>query len=130
MANNDNSTVVTLYVGNISYSLTIEALREAFAQAGALAVYESNDKDQDENREKKEKKGPVNIITDRMTGRSRGFAFVDMATEEDAEKAIEMWHEKELEGRKLIVNKARPREERPPRREGVFQPRRDFDQAA
>lgn len=56
----------------------------------------------------------VNIMQDRMTGRSRGFAFIEMASKEDAEKAIQMFHSKDFQGRPLTVNEARPREERPP----------------
>jgi len=50
-----------------------------------------------------------------MTGRSRGFAFVEFATPEEAQKAIEQFHDKDFQGRKITVNVARPREERPPR---------------
>ena len=53
-------------------------------------------------------------MQDRMTGRSRGFAFVEMGSKEDAEKAIQMFHSKDFQGRPLTVNEARPREERPP----------------
>lgn len=87
----------TLYVGGIPYSTTEDALRDAFAKAGAVES--------------------VKIVTDKFSGRSRGFGFVDMADDESAAKAIEMWHEKEFEGRKLIVNEARPMKERPPRDE-------------
>jgi RNA recognition motif-containing protein len=59
------------------------------------------------------------IITDRETGRSKGFGFVDMANDEEAEKAIEGMNGNEIDGRKMVVNQARPREERP-RREGGF----------
>jgi cold-inducible RNA-binding protein len=85
-----------LYVGGLSYSTTQDGLRSAFAQAGAV---------QD-----------VSIVVDKMTGRSRGFGFVEMANDEDAEKAIEMWNGKELDGRRLTVNEARPMAERPMRR--------------
>ncbi len=54
----------------------------------------------------------VNIMQDRMTGRSRGFAFVEKGSKEDAEKAIQMFHSKDFQGRPLTVNEARPREER------------------
>ncbi|MBN2086920.1 RNA-binding protein [Candidatus Peregrinibacteria bacterium] len=81
-----------LYVGNLSYKLTDEALKEAFAQAGTVEE--------------------AVIITDRMSGRSKGFGFITMSTGEEAQAAIEMWHEKELDGRKLIVNEARPPRER------------------
>ena len=56
----------------------------------------------------------VNIMQDRMTGRSRGFAFIEMGSKEDAEKAIQMFHAKDFQGRPLTVNEARPREDRPP----------------
>lgn len=84
-----------LYVGGLSYNTTEDSLREAFSQAGTVES--------------------AAVITDRMTGRSKGFGFVEMATDEEAQAAIEMFHDKELEGRKLTVNEARPREERPAR---------------
>jgi len=84
-----------LYVGGLPYQTTEEAIKEAFAQAGAVES--------------------VAIITDRETGRSRGFGFVEMASDEDVSKAIEMWDGKEFEGRTLKVNEARPLEERPQR---------------
>lgn len=62
----------------------------------------------------------VQIIKDRETGRSKGFAFVEMATQADALKAIRQFHGAEMHGRALTVNIARPREERPPRSEGGF----------
>ena len=55
---------------------------------------------------------------DKMTGRSRGFGFVEMGSDDDAQKAIEMWNGKDFDGRKLTVNEAKPLEARPPRREG------------
>jgi RNA recognition motif-containing protein len=84
-----------LYVGGISYSTTEDGLSAAFSKAGEVTS--------------------AAIITDKMTGRSKGFGFVEMATEEAAKAAIEMWNGKELDGRKLTVNEARPREERPAR---------------
>lgn len=87
-----------LYVGGVSYGTTEDGLRDAFAQAGNVVS--------------------AKIIMDRMTGRSRGFAFVEMATDEEAQKAIELWNGKELEGRTLTVNEARPLEERAPRTGG------------
>lgn len=60
------------------------------------------------------------VMIDKMTGRSRGFGFVEMATDEGAAAAIEMWNGKELDGRQLTVNEARPMTERPPRRNGGF----------
>ena len=77
-----------LFVGGIAWKTTEDALRDAFAQAGTVES--------------------ASIITDRMSGRSKGFGFVEMATEEEAQKAIDMWHEKELDGRNIIVNEARP----------------------
>ena len=60
----------------------------------------------------------VNVMMDKFTGKSRGFAFVEFASSDDANKAVEMFHGKELQGRPLTVNLARPREERPPRQGG------------
>lgn len=81
-----------LYVGNLSYDTTEEGLQEAFSQAGNVAS--------------------TLIIKDKMNGRSKGFGFVEMETEEEAKKAIDMWNEKELDGRPLRVNEARPQVER------------------
>jgi cold-inducible RNA-binding protein len=82
-----------LYVGNLSYGTTDDSLRDAFAQAGSVAS--------------------ATVITDRATGRSKGFGFVEMASDADAEKAIAMWNGKDLDGRTLVVNEARPFEPRP-----------------
>ena len=82
-----------LYVGGLSYSTTEDALRETFAQAGTVES--------------------ATIIMDRMSGRSKGFGFVEMASEEEAQKAIETLNGKELDGRTLTVNEARPQESRP-----------------
>ena len=57
----------------------------------------------------------VNLMLDKFTGKSRGFAFVEMSTPDEANKAVEMFHSKELQGRTLTVNIARPKEDRPPR---------------
>lgn len=84
-----------LYVGNISYQMNDQSLAEAFAVAGTVVS--------------------AAVITDRMSGRSKGFAFVEMSTDEEAAKAIEMFNGKEIDGRKVTVNEARPREERPAR---------------
>jgi len=81
-----------LFVGNISYRMTEDDLRDTFGEFGNVT--------------------DAHIVTDRETGRSRGFAFVEMADDGDAEKAIEALNGKELEGRSLTVNVARPREER------------------
>ena len=78
-----------LYVGNLSYDTTAESLKSAFSQAGTVV--------------------DTIVLTDKMTGRSRGFGFVEME-DADAEKAIEMWNGKELDGRQIKVNEARPME--------------------
>jgi cold-inducible RNA-binding protein len=82
-----------LFVGNLAFTTTENDLQDYFAQAGAVVA--------------------VNIMQDRATGRSRGFAFVEMGNQEDATKAITMFHQKDFQGRPLTVNEARPREERP-----------------
>ena len=87
-----------LYVGGLSYNTTEATLRETFAAAGTVET--------------------ATIIMDKMTGRSKGFGFVEMATEEEAKKAIEMMNGKELDGRTLTVNEARPMEPRAPRTGG------------
>ena len=89
-----------LYVGGLSYSTTEDALKDAFSQAGSVDT--------------------ATIIIDKMSGRSKGFGFVEMSTEEDATKAIEMWNGKEFEGRTITVNEARPMEARAPRTGGGF----------
>ena len=86
-----------LYVGGLPYSTSEDQLKDLFAQAGSV---ESSI-----------------IIMDKMTGRSKGFGFVEMTSDEDASKAIEMFDKKEYEGRTLTVNEARPMEARPPRRD-------------
>ncbi len=82
-----------LYVGGLAYGTQTEALKELFAQAGTVES--------------------VDIIMDRMTGQSKGFGFVEMSTDEEAQKAIEMYDGQEIDGRSVTVNEARPREERP-----------------
>ena len=84
-----------LYVGNLSYDTTETSLRTAFAQAGTVVA--------------------VDIIKDRDTGRMKGFAFVTMNSDEEAQKAISLLNEKVLDDRAIKVNVARPREERPQR---------------
>jgi cold-inducible RNA-binding protein len=81
-----------LYVGNIPFSTTEQDLQDLFGTAGQVAS--------------------VNVVRDMATGRARGFAFVEMATEADAQKAIEQLHERDFGGRNLTVNEARPRPER------------------
>lgn len=87
-----------LYVGGLSYDTTESTLKDTFAQAGTVES--------------------AVIITDRMSGRSKGFGFVEMTSDEEAQKAIEMFNGKELDGRTLTVNEARPMEARPPRTGG------------
>jgi len=82
-----------LYVGNLSYKTTENDIQDLFAQHGSVTE--------------------VSLMLDRATGRSRGFAFVTMATEEACQAAIAALNGKEWEGRALTVNLARPREERP-----------------
>lgn len=86
-----------LYVGGLPYSSTEDSLKEAFSQAGTVES--------------------AVIITDKMSGRSKGFGFVEMSNDEEAQKAIEMFNGQDFEGRKLTVNEARPMEARPPRRQ-------------
>ena len=92
-----------LYIGNLSYDATENDLRDLFEQAGSVTG--------------------CNIMIDRNTGRSKGFAFVEMASKENADKAIETYNGKDYQGRPLTVNEARPRTERPPQNFGGF-----FDQ--
>ncbi len=97
-----------LYIGGLSYDTTEDALRAAFSQAGAVAS--------------------VSIISDKMSGRSRGFGFVEMEKDEEAQGAIDMWNNKELDGRTLTVNEARPKAPRSPGGGGGFGRRdRGFD---
>ena len=82
-----------LYVGNLSYETTSEQLKELFAPAGTIT--------------------DVVVLTDRATGRSKGFGFVEFATDAEAEKAVNMFNGHNFGGRDLVVNVARPKEERP-----------------
>lgn len=97
-----------LFVGNLSFKITENDLQDAFAAHGSVVE--------------------TNLMMDRMSGRPRGFAFVTMSSEEEAQKAIEALNGKELDGRALTVNVARPREERPPGGGGGGSrgPRRDY----
>jgi RNA recognition motif-containing protein len=85
-----------LYVGSLSYSTTDDGLKDFFSQAGTVES--------------------ATIIIDKMSGRSKGFGFVEMSSDEEAQKAVEMFNGKELDGRALVVNEARPMTDRPPRR--------------
>src|SRR5215475_13104729 len=82
-----------LFVGNLSFNTTENDLQDAFAAHGTVLE--------------------ANLMVDRMTGRARGFAFVTMATPQEAQKAIEGMNGRDMDGRALTVNIARPREERP-----------------
>ncbi|MFA5129566.1 MAG: RNA-binding protein [Patescibacteria group bacterium] len=112
-----------LFVGSLPYRVSDEELSEFFSEAGTVTS--------------------AHVMMDKMTGRSRGFGFVEMSTDEEAQKAIEMFNDQEVDGRRIIVNVARPREERPagggggrrdfggggsrgPRREGGYNNRRDY----
>ncbi len=80
-----------LFVGGLPYETTEEELKKAFSNSGTVES--------------------VNIITDRMTGRSKGFGFVEMASDEEGDKAIEAWNKKEFNDRTLTVDEARPKAE-------------------
>ena len=84
-----------LYVGNLPFASTAQDLQDLFSQVGTVAG--------------------VDLIFDKFTGRSRGFAFISMSTPEEAQTAIQKFHGFAMEGRNLTVNEARPKEERPPR---------------
>lgn len=90
-----------LYVGNLPWSLNNDSLKELFSQFGEVTE--------------------AIIIMDNMSGRSKGFGFVTFANEEDAEKAVSQMHEKEVDGRNIVVNIAKPREDR-----GGFKRNNDF----
>ena len=78
-----------LFIGSLAWGVKDDELKEAFEQAGTVVS--------------------AKVIMDRESGRSKGFGFVEMATPEEAQAAIDMWHEKELAGRAIIVNEARPK---------------------
>lgn len=81
-----------LFVGGLSWGTTDDMLREVFSQAGTVES--------------------ATVITDKMSGRSKGFGFVEMASDDEADKAIDMFNGKELDGRTVTVNEARPMEPR------------------
>ncbi len=87
-----------LYVGSLSYSTTDDQLKQHFSQAGNVTS--------------------ATVITDKMSGRSKGFGFVEMGSEEEAQKAVEMFNGQELDGRQIVVNEARPMQPRAPRTGG------------
>lgn len=84
---------IKLFIGNLPYTVTSFDLNQLFSQAGAVAS--------------------ADVVMDRMTGRSRGFGFVEMSNDDESQKAIDMFNGYDIEGRKLVVNQARPREDRP-----------------
>ncbi|KKQ30092.1 MAG: RNP-1 like protein RNA-binding protein [Candidatus Shapirobacteria bacterium GW2011_GWE1_38_10] len=86
-----------LYVGGLSFQTTEDTLGASFAQAGTVVS--------------------AVIIKDKFSGQSKGFGFVEMSTEEEAQAAISLWDGKELDGRTVKVNEAKPMEDRPPRRD-------------
>ncbi|MEB3885457.1 RNA-binding protein [Lyngbya sp. CCY1209] len=92
---------MSIYVGNLSYDVTPDELSDAFSKYGTVKR--------------------TTIPTDRETGRSRGFGFVEMVNEEDENQAIEALDGSELMGRRIRVNKARPRENRDNQKRGGFQ---------
>lgn len=81
-----------LYIGNLPYSMDNNQLKDLFSEAGAVES--------------------ANVITDKLSGRSKGFGFVEMSSDEEGQKAIELFNDKEVDGRNIKVNEARPREER------------------
>lgn len=82
-----------LFIGNLPYTMDSDKLAQLFAAAGTVVS--------------------AKVIADKYSGRSRGFGFVEMSNDEESKKAIEMFNGKDVEGRALVVNEARPREERP-----------------
>jgi RNA recognition motif-containing protein len=84
-----------LFVGNLSWNVTSEELNKLFAEFGQVTS--------------------ADVISDKFTGRSKGFAFVEMANDDEATKAIEALNNKMVDNREIVVNEARPREERPQR---------------
>jgi len=96
-----------LFVGNLSYQTMENDLQDYFSQAGVVTS--------------------VNLMMDKMTGKSRGFAFVEFSSQDEANKAIEQFHNKEFQGRALTVYIARPREERPPQQRWAGGRSNDFE---
>ena len=84
---------ISLFVGNLPYSYDYAKLTELFSGAGTVVS--------------------AKIISDKYSGRSRGFGFVEMSTDEEAKKAIELFNGKEVDGRPLVVNESRPRIQQP-----------------
>lgn len=87
---------MNIYVGNLSYSMTDDDLRDLFSEFGEVTS--------------------ANVIMDKFSGQSKGFGFVEMPQQADAEAAIKALNEQDVKGRRIKVNQARPKEERAPRR--------------
>lgn len=96
-----------LFVGSLPYSVTSAQLEELFAKCGKIVS--------------------VDLITDKFSGQSKGFAFIEMATDEEAQKAIKELNNYNLDGRAMVVNVARPKEDRP--NTGGFQNRGNFSRS-
>ncbi len=88
---------MNIYIGNLAYTVTEDDLRDAFSEFGEVES--------------------ASVINDKFSGRSKGFGFVDMPNDSEAREAIESMNNKDLNGRTIKVNEAKPREERPARRE-------------
>lgn len=88
---------MNIYVGSLSYDVTEDEIRDVFSPYGEISS--------------------ISIITDKYSGKSKGFGFVEMPKQEEAEEAIKCLDESEMKGRNIKVNEARPKEERPKRRE-------------
>ena len=84
-----------VYIGNLSFDTTENTLKDLFSQAGTVSS--------------------VSIIMDKYSGRSKGFGFAEMSSEEEAKKAIEMFNGKEVDGRNIVVDEAKPMREKPAR---------------
>ena len=89
--------IMNIYIGNLAYTVTEDDLRDAFSEFGQV--------------------DSASIINDKFSGRSKGFGFVDMPKDSEAREAIESMNDKDLNGRTIKVNEAKPREERPVRRD-------------
>ena len=95
-----------LYVGNLAYGVTDDQLNQHFSQAGTVIS--------------------AQVIIDRQSNRSKGFGFVEMSNDDEAKAAIDMLNGKDMAGRPIVVNEARPMTERPPRRGGFGGGNRSF----
>jgi RNA recognition motif-containing protein len=96
---------MNIYVGNLAWQATDEDLKQAFSAFGQVSK--------------------ASVVKDKFTGQSRGFGFVEMPNATEGQAAITGMNGKDLKGRRIVVNEARPREERPPREGGDRKPRRE-----